>query len=173
MRNCLKSKSLFNLRPSVSPVYQYFTFTPLKSDRYAIVDLSMYTTGRIGLRWRTEREVIAGRGQFTCASKHCDSEKNLHSYEVPFDYSEKTVKKSELVKVRVCIDCARKLFHDKLKSMRHERRQRRRNSADESSVGKTEGHPMTHDEILRELFNFEGKAECKEPQTSTKRGRSP
>lgn len=133
----------------------------------------MHTTGRIGLRWRTEREVIAGRGQFTCASKHCNSEKNLHSYEVPFDYSENNVKKSELVKVRVCIDCARKLFYDKLKSMRHEHRQRRRSSSDDASVGETEDLPMTHDEILRELFNCEGKAECKELQTSSKRARSP
>ena len=133
----------------------------------------MHTTGRIGLRWRTEREVIAGRGQFTCASKHCDSDRNLHSYEVPFDYSEQSIKKSELVKVRVCIDCARKLFHDKLKSMRNERRQRRRNSLDDASDAKAEDFPTTHDEILRELFNFEGKAECKEQQTTSKRGRSP
>lgn len=51
---------------------------------YAIVDLQLYKSGRVGMRWRIEREVITGKGQFVCGSKHCQSVTNLHSYEVPF-----------------------------------------------------------------------------------------
>lgn len=134
----------------------------------------MHTSGRIGLRWRTESEVIAGRGQFTCASKHCDSDENLHSYEVPFEYSEKNVRKNELVKVRVCINCARKLFYEKLRAMRKERRKRRKKSDDKEDSGL---QPMTHDDIIHELFNFESQAECKQDDSheerSKKRGNLP
>ena len=120
----------------------------------------MHSTGRIGLRWRTEKEVIAGRGQFTCASKHCESDDNLHSYEVPFEYAEQGVTKNELVKVRVCINCARKLFYEKLKTMRRERRKKRRLSRDDDSAADV---PISsHDEILQELFNFNSSAECKD-----------
>jgi hypothetical protein len=53
---------------------------------YAIVDLQLYESNRVGMRWRIEKEVISGKGQFVCGSKHCDSATNLHSYEVPFRY---------------------------------------------------------------------------------------
>jgi Folate-sensitive fragile site protein Fra10Ac1 len=135
-------------------------------NRYAIVDLSMHTTGRIGLRWRTEAEVISGRGQFTCASKHCESDLNLHSYEVPFDYSENNIRKSELVKVRVCINCARKLFYEKLRAMKSERRKKRRRSEGDDDDTDSVLQITTHDEILRELFDFHGQAECKEDDPS-------
>ncbi|RVX02878.1 Protein FRA10AC1 [Vitis vinifera] len=35
----------------------------------------------IGLRWRTEKEVISGKGQFICGNKHCDKRDGLTSYE--------------------------------------------------------------------------------------------
>ncbi|KAG6789506.1 hypothetical protein POTOM_005606 [Populus tomentosa] len=35
----------------------------------------------IGLRWRTENEVISGKGQFICGNKHCDVKDGLASYE--------------------------------------------------------------------------------------------
>ncbi|KAF2070443.1 hypothetical protein CYY_008238 [Polysphondylium violaceum] len=40
---------------------------------YAIIDLSRYKTGEIGLRWRVKSEVISGRGQFTCANRKCEN----------------------------------------------------------------------------------------------------
>ena len=36
---------------------------------YAIADLSRYKEGRVGLRWRTQKEVVSGRGQFVCGAK--------------------------------------------------------------------------------------------------------
>lgn len=35
---------------------------------YAIADLTRYKEGRVGLRWRTQREVVSGRGQFSCGA---------------------------------------------------------------------------------------------------------
>ena len=131
----------------------------------------MHTSGKIGLRWRTESEVVCGRGQFTCASKHCESDLNLHSYEVPFEYYEKKIKKNELVKVRVCIDCAKKLFYEKLRNMRKERRKRRKKSDDGSGGEEEEGSAVitnSHDSILEELFHFKELIECKIEDTEKK-----
>ena len=36
---------------------------------YAIIDLSKYKTGEIGVRWRTRKEVISGKGANICANK--------------------------------------------------------------------------------------------------------
>jgi hypothetical protein len=43
--------------------------------------MSRYKTGKMGLRWRTEKEVMTGKGQFMCGSKHCDEKEGLASYE--------------------------------------------------------------------------------------------
>lgn len=48
---------------------------------YCIADMSQYKTGKIGLRWRAEKEVISGKGQFICGNKHCDEKDDLASYE--------------------------------------------------------------------------------------------
>lgn len=76
---------------------------------YAVIDLSRYTEGRYGLRWRTEKEVIKKKGQSVCASKQCEVENNLGTYEVLFKYSEDSKTKRELVKVCLCEGCAEKL----------------------------------------------------------------
>lgn len=77
---------------------------------YAIVDLSRWHEGVCGLRWRTEREVLAGIGEESCASKGCTQTRRLRSFEVPFIYTEDgDANKCELVKVRVCEECGRKL----------------------------------------------------------------
>lgn len=36
----------------------------------------------MGLRWRTEQEVVVGKGQFACGAKGCDERRALASYEV-------------------------------------------------------------------------------------------
>uniref|UniRef100_K3WIS9 Uncharacterized protein n=1 Tax=Globisporangium ultimum (strain ATCC 200006 / CBS 805.95 / DAOM BR144) TaxID=431595 RepID=K3WIS9_GLOUD len=89
---------------------------------YALADLSRFEEGKIGLRWRTESEVIAGKGQFVCGSKHCDARATLHSYELLFAYVEQGEAKRCLVKVRVCEACAAKLFFKKLERMRQKRK---------------------------------------------------
>lgn len=90
---------------------------------YALADLSRYETGQIGLRWRTEMEVVAGKGQFSCGNKRCDERTGLHSYELLFAYVEQGERKRCLVKVRVCSNCAGKLFYKKLKARaKHKRK---------------------------------------------------
>lgn len=76
---------------------------------YALVDLTYYKINKIGMRWRTEKEVIEGKGQFSCGNIHCTVSNNheLCSFEVPFRYSNLQGKPvSTLVKVRLCGACA-------------------------------------------------------------------
>lgn len=53
---------------------------------YAICDLSRHREGAIALRWRTEQEVLSGRGQWACGARGCSERTDLHSYEVNFAY---------------------------------------------------------------------------------------
>ena len=77
---------------------------------YAIIDLSRFKERKIGLRWRIESEVIAGKSQYICGEKHCVATEGLQTYEVPFSYTEAGESKAELVKVRVCPSCSVKLL---------------------------------------------------------------
>jgi len=78
---------------------------------YAIADLAQYEHGRIGLRWRTEAEVVDGKGQFVCASRGCSETAGLCSYEINFRYAERGETHNALVKLRCCGPCALKLNH--------------------------------------------------------------
>ena len=97
---------------------------------YAIADLSRYEEGAIGMRWRTEREVVSGKGQFSCGAKRCEEFNDLESYEVDFSYREAGEKKQALVKLRVWKECARRLNY------RHARRKARRQAKEESRAAK-------------------------------------
>lgn len=81
----------------------------------AIIDLSNYKT-TIGMRWRTEHEVLSGKGTSICANKHCQVDREIVAYEVPFAYVENGEQKNELVKVNICPKCAPMLFHQKMKT---------------------------------------------------------
>eukprot|EP00435_Cladocopium_sp_Y103_P030128 s2876_g7.t1 len=83
-----------------------------------ICDLTGYRKGQVGFRWRTQSEVLNGRGQFSCGHKFCSSKDDLKSYEVDFKYSEAKCQKRALVKVRLCQDCAFKLHYRRLKKAR-------------------------------------------------------
>eukprot|EP00727_Mastigamoeba_balamuthi_P013111 m51a1_g8422 putative protein fra10ac1-like (270) ;mRNA; r:326170-327148 len=87
---------------------------------YCIGDLSRYDTGHVGLRWRTEKEVVSGKGQFVCGAKGCEAQEGLKSYEVDFCYKEAGERKQALVKFRVCPACAEKLLYRS--SRRHAKR---------------------------------------------------
>ncbi|CAE7206588.1 FRA10AC1 [Symbiodinium pilosum] len=97
---------------------------------YVICDLSGYREGRVGFRWRTEGEVLQGRGQFTCGHKHCHAKDMLKSYEVDFKYVEERRKRA-LVKVRLCQDCAFKLHYRRIKKARKRRRREAQTGAEE------------------------------------------
>ncbi len=53
----------------------------------------------MGMRWRTEKEVVAGKGQFSCGARGCGESRGLATFEVPFGYEETGQKKRALVKV--------------------------------------------------------------------------
>ncbi|KAK7283891.1 hypothetical protein RIF29_13639 [Crotalaria pallida] len=82
---------------------------------YCLADMSRYKSGKIGLRWRTEKEVISGKGQFVCGNKHCNEKSGLASYEVNFSYFEAGENKQALVKLVTCERCAQKLNYKRQK----------------------------------------------------------
>lgn len=54
---------------------------------------------QIALRWRIEREVVTGKGQFICGNKKCEERLELRSWEVNFAYFEHGEKKNALIKL--------------------------------------------------------------------------
>ncbi|CAN8025210.1 hypothetical protein HPB47_009611 [Ixodes persulcatus] len=76
---------------------------------YCICDLTYYKANKIAMRWRTEQELIVGKGQFSCGEKRCKSDAKLRTWEVNFGYFEKDEKKNALVKLRLCAECSFKL----------------------------------------------------------------
>ncbi|XP_072312509.1 protein FRA10AC1 [Eucyclogobius newberryi] len=86
---------------------------------YCIADLSRYKENKFGFRWRTENEVVSGKGQFQCGHKRCDKPDGLKSWEVNFAYVEHGEKKNALVKLRLCPECSFKLnYHHKRKEVK-------------------------------------------------------
>ncbi|XP_022152761.1 protein FRA10AC1 [Momordica charantia] len=112
---------------------------------YCIADMTHYKSGKIGLRWRTEKEVISGKGQFICGNKHCDEKDGLASYEVNFSYSEAGENKQALVKLVTCERCSKKLHYkrkkekEKQERMEQELSKRKRPSDGSSSDSEDEG----------------------------------
>lgn len=82
---------------------------------YTIADLSRFKEDKIALRWRIEKEVISGKGQFICGNKTCKETEGLRSWEVNFSYLENGEKKNALVKLRLCPECSYKLNYRKKK----------------------------------------------------------
>jgi len=96
---------------------------------YALVEFGK--KGKLGMRWRVEKEVIGGKGQFVCANTKCNENEKLMSYEVSFGYSEKDdsgtpIRKQTLVKVRLCPECGYKLNYKKIKELKKEERMQKK-----------------------------------------------
>ncbi|KAK7871028.1 hypothetical protein R5R35_014092 [Gryllus longicercus] len=111
---------------------------------YAICDLTHFKSNVVAMRWRVEKEVVSGKGQFSCGEKHCSNSEDLRTWEVNFGYLEKGEKKNALVKIRLCEECSVKLNSTKkhrevTKSKKNTKQTKKRNiSTDqEVSVGET------------------------------------
>ncbi|XP_025907169.1 protein FRA10AC1 isoform X1 [Nothoprocta perdicaria] len=90
---------------------------------YCIADLRRYKENKFGFRWRHEEEVVSGKGQFSCGSKHCDEKEGLKSWEVNFGYVEHGEKRNALVKLRLCPECSKKLnFHHRRKEVKSKKK---------------------------------------------------
>ncbi|XP_050396962.1 protein FRA10AC1 homolog [Patella vulgata] len=91
---------------------------------YCIADLARYKENKFGMRWRIEKEVFEGKGQFICGAKKCNEREDLRSWEVNFGYIEQGEKKNALVKLRLCPDCSYKLnYRNKRKEVKPKRLQ--------------------------------------------------
>ena len=64
---------------------------------------------RIGMRWRTEPEVMSGKGETICGNKICKKDKELGTWELNFRYKESEEVKNTLVKVKCCKACSEQL----------------------------------------------------------------
>ncbi|KAI8346779.1 folate-sensitive fragile site protein Fra10Ac1-domain-containing protein [Blakeslea trispora] len=122
---------------------------------YALCDLKYYRESRIALRWRTEKEVVVGKGQFICASTRCDATDALTSWEVNFGYMEEGEKKNELVKVRLCVDCS-----DKLNYQTKKRKAKRKRQAESEKEEEEE-----EEEVEKQTKKRSKKTEQKEEDT--------
>ncbi|XP_053661325.1 protein FRA10AC1 homolog [Anopheles marshallii] len=76
---------------------------------YCIADLSRYKENKVAMRWRIEKEVVVGKGQFVCGDRNCEERSELRSWEVNFGYLEQGQKKNALVKLRLCPKCSDRL----------------------------------------------------------------
>lgn len=114
--------------------------------------MKYYKEGKIALRWRVEREVISGKGQFVCASTRCESTKSLKSWEVNFGYIEDGEKKNELVKVRLCPECSDKLNYKtkkraaKRQEKKHKKKRRTEREEEESDEHVSDGEDQSSSE---------------------------
>lgn len=77
---------------------------------YSLTDFrltsSTSTATRLALRWRSEKEVISGKGQFICGNIPCAEVLDLTSWQVNFQYLESGLIKEALVKIRLCPECS-------------------------------------------------------------------
>ncbi|XP_065083823.1 protein FRA10AC1 [Ochlerotatus camptorhynchus] len=86
---------------------------------YCIADLSRYKENKVAMRWRIEKEVLLGKGQFICGGRSCEERDGLRSWEVNFAYLEHGTKKNALVKLRLCPSCSDKLnYHSKKREIK-------------------------------------------------------
>jgi len=117
---------------------------------YVISDLAGYRTGCVGFRWRTEAEVVQGKGQFYCGHRPCSSKLGLRSYEVDFKYREASESKRALVKARLCERCAYKLHYKRLKAERKRSRAASKETVEEEmrdETGKEDQEPSPCDDV--------------------------
>eukprot|EP00922_Rhytidocystis_sp_ex-Travisia-forbesii_P036383 GHVS01053987.1.p1 GENE.GHVS01053987.1~~GHVS01053987.1.p1 ORF type:complete len:286 (-),score=52.43 GHVS01053987.1:384-1241(-) len=121
---------------------------------YVLCDFSRCETGQVGMRWRSEAEVVQGKGQFVCGNKACDaadrSRGGLRSYEMNFVYTEKGKRKQALVKARLCLSCARRLNFKKEDVEEEVRRKSRRRENDQMEEGGTNVEELAQIKVKEE-----------------------
>lgn len=118
---------------------------------YCLCDLSRYKEKKVGMRWRTEKELIIGKGHFFCGNVHCSTQENLNSWEVLFGYVEHGQKKNALVKLRLCEKCSDKLHYGyKGKLSLKKKKAKVENDKDNQSVSVTKANEDENDKTKEE-----------------------
>ncbi|GAB5368381.1 hypothetical protein AAMO2058_001314400 [Amorphochlora amoebiformis] len=74
---------------------------------YVIADFSKRSKAKFGLRWRSESDVLLGKGKTICGNTKCTANTKLSSFEVNFAYVERGRRKQALVKIKLCKRCSR------------------------------------------------------------------
>ncbi|KAM7512332.1 hypothetical protein LguiB_011207 [Lonicera macranthoides] len=111
---------------------------------YCIADMSQYKTGKIGLRWRTEKELISVLLALIFNNEVCISSNLCSKLQVNFSYFEAGENKQALVKLVTCERCAKKLVYRKekekeqLKRREKEEMQRKRGRSESDDDMKNE-----------------------------------
>lgn len=131
---------------------------------YCITDLSRYKENKIALRWRVEKEVVEGKGQFKCGNRQCEEVEGLRSWEVNFGYKEQGEKKNALVKVRLCPDCSYKLNY---RSKKREIKKRKSTEQATSSKKRRKEEAAGEADTQVEKESSQEKTTSEEPSTST------
>ncbi|XP_022115113.2 protein FRA10AC1 homolog isoform X3 [Pieris rapae] len=128
---------------------------------YCICDLSRYKENKVALRWRIEKEVVLGKGQFHCGSKGCNSDQGLKSWEVNFAYREGDEKKNALVKVQ----CSEKLnYRSKKREIKrlkksHKKKKHVKESDEEEDVPQIETEEISEESsISAQAVNDDGNS---------------
>ncbi|CAD5120580.1 DgyrCDS9145 [Dimorphilus gyrociliatus] len=133
---------------------------------YCIADLSRYKENKIGMRWRTEKEVVIGKGQFICGNKRCEIHKQLTSWEVNFGYVEENQEKNALVKLRLCPSCSDKLnYHHKRRKAKAKKR--KHSDSSEEDDEKVERKRNKDEEINSKDIKGENAEESDESKVSS------
>ncbi|XP_053406728.1 protein FRA10AC1-like [Mercenaria mercenaria] len=128
---------------------------------YCISDLSRYKENKVALRWRIEKEVQQGKGQFICGNKKCSECEGLRSWEVNFAYMEDGQKKNALVKLRLCPDCSYKLnYHHRKKEIKLPKRSDKQTQKVKKHKYSKEGSKSS-DEDLEKDTKGEGQTEAR------------
>lgn len=115
---------------------------------YCICDLTYYKYNKVALRWRTEKEVVVGKGQFECGNKKCNIKEGLRSWEVNFGYIEHGEKKNALVKLRLCPECSTKLnYRSQKREVKRKKALKRLSTHSESNINMPSTSDDTCDNI--------------------------
>jgi protein FRA10AC1 len=143
---------------------------------YAVIDLSRWREGKYGLRWRTEAEVREGKGHRICGnvtkSRKCSSSSSLGSFELNYKYTERGVGKNELVKVRLCAECATKIGSRGRDDSQRVRRLEESENEDEEDAGCTKGGSAHADRRAKKQRKQERKRQ-KEKRKAKKKEETP
>ncbi|EDO47707.1 predicted protein [Nematostella vectensis] len=140
---------------------------------YCISDLSRYKENKFAMRWRIEKEVVEGKGQFICGNKKCNERDGLRSWEVNFSYIEHNEKKNALVKLRLCPDCSYKLnYHHKRKLAKqktiNEKKKERRDKKSKKHKKKAKRHRDQHDTSSESADSSDSGTDNNKSGTSSK-----
>ncbi|CAA9986211.1 conserved protein, unknown function [Plasmodium knowlesi strain H] len=100
-------------------------------NKYVVCYLSEYKEKKIGLRWRTEDEIVSGKGHMICSANDCENT-DLKTYEFLFRYDEGGIQKETKVKLRACMECAYKINYGEIKKYLKKKSKRKSRGGSES-----------------------------------------